>query len=198
MMNENTPKKPHHHGNLRAALVQAGIDILGSEGLPALTLRKCAARAGVSHAAPAHHFHGVDGLRIAIACEGFDRFRAAMLDAAAKSPAAPRAQLTAIARGYLAFARAEPALYDLIFSFRGQQGLDDALERASAPAYQLLRDTCAPFMPPGTDPVVIETQVWALMHGYVLLVFSGRFHESGAPDDGVLALLDRVGTDPTP
>ena len=78
---QHEPPKPHHHGNLRNALIEAGIDLLKEGGLPNLTLRKCAALAGVSHAAPAHHFDGLDGLRQAIASEGFSRFRQAMLDA---------------------------------------------------------------------------------------------------------------------
>ncbi len=66
-MTLNPPEKPHHHGNLREALIVAGIEILKEGGLPALTLRACAARAGVSHAAPAHHFDGLPGLVTAIA-----------------------------------------------------------------------------------------------------------------------------------
>jgi DNA-binding transcriptional regulator YbjK len=61
-MTESADKKKPHHGNLRAALVSAGIELLEEGGLEALTLRKCAARAGVSHAAPAHHFEGLQGL----------------------------------------------------------------------------------------------------------------------------------------
>ena len=71
--------RPHHHGDLRRALIDAGLALLTEGGTSALTLRGCAARAGVSHAAPAHHFDGLDGLRVAIAEEGFDRFRRRML-----------------------------------------------------------------------------------------------------------------------
>ena len=60
------PRTAHHHGDLRQALVAAGIELLDEGGLAALTLRRCAARAGVSHAAPAHHFKGLRGLLTAI------------------------------------------------------------------------------------------------------------------------------------
>ncbi|TNF22782.1 MAG: TetR/AcrR family transcriptional regulator [Rhodobacteraceae bacterium] len=186
----------HHHGNLRQALVEAGIALLKDGGLEALSLRKCAARAGVSHAAPAHHFDGVDGLRVAIAEEGFVRFRQRMLDFADAGAQTPRGRLHGICKGYLAFAREDPALYDLIFSFRATSRLIKEVELNADPAYQVLRDTCAPLVPPGTDPVVIETQVWSLVHGFALLILTGRFGPDPVPEDAVLALLDRIGTDP--
>lgn len=191
---KDTPR--HHHGNLRHALVEAGIELLKDGGLEALTLRKCAARAGVSHAAPAHHFDGIDGLRVAIAEEGFVRFRQRMLDFAEAGPQTPRGRLHGICKGYLAFAREDPALYDLIFSFRATSRLIKEVELTADPAYQVLRETCAPLVPPGTDPVVIETQVWSLVHGFALLIMTGRFGPGPAPEDAVLALLDRIGTDP--
>lgn len=191
---KDTPR--HHHGNLRHALVEAGIELLKDGGLEALTLRKCAARAGVSHAAPAHHFDGIDGLRVAIAEEGFVRFRQRMLDFAEAGPQTPRGRLHGICKGYLAFAREDPALYDLIFSFRATSRLIKEVELNADPAYQVLRETCAPLVPPGTDPVVIETQIWSLVHGFALLILTGRFGPGPAPEDAVLALLDRIGTAP--
>ncbi len=189
-------KSSHHHGNLRAALIEAGVALLKEGGLPALTLRKCAARAGVSHAAPAHHFDGVDGLRAAIAQEGFRRFETSMRRHADAGDQGPRARLHGICRGYLAFARKEPALYDLIFSFRPDNPQAKQAGAASGPAYQVLRDTCAPFVPPGTDPVVIETQVWALVHGLAMLTLAGRFGPEGPPEDQILTLIDHVGHAP--
>ncbi|WP_071675563.1 TetR/AcrR family transcriptional regulator [Nioella nitratireducens] len=192
-MADQKTKTRHHHGNLRAALIEAGIDLLSEGGVEALTLRKCAARAGVSHAAPAHHFDGIDGLRVAIAEEGFLRFRKRMLDFADAGEQSPRGRLQGICKGYLAFAREDPALYDVIFSFRANSELIEQVQVNAAPAYQVLRDTCAPLVPPGTDPLVIETQVWSLVHGYALLNMTGRFGACTPPDDAVLALLDRIG-----
>jgi len=60
-----TPRRGYHHGNLREALIEAGTEILDEDGLEALSLRACAKRAGVSHAAPQHHFGNLEGLRIA-------------------------------------------------------------------------------------------------------------------------------------
>jgi AcrR family transcriptional regulator len=203
-MTDQTVKKPHHHGDLRAALIQSGIEILSEAGLDSLTLRRCAARAGVSHAAPAHHFDGVAGLRGAIAKEGFDRFRQQMLQARALGTQTPKGRILSMCRGYLDFAVANPALFALIFSCGPMSQLEDDMNAGDASAYGVLRETCAPFVPDGADPLVIETQVWCLIHGFAHLLLAGTFgpcddtadhHALFAP---VIALLEGIGTTPTP
>ena len=59
-MTETTKKAPYHHRNLREALVTAGRTLLEERGMRGFTLRECARRAEVSHAAPAHHFASLD------------------------------------------------------------------------------------------------------------------------------------------
>ena len=192
-----TPDKPHHHGDLRNALVTAGLDLLREGGISALTLRGCAARAGVSHAAPKHHFSTAADLRMAIADACFVIFNTYMLKAAEAGPQTPRDRLRAICRGYLDFALENPAFFDAIFSLQSLPGFDSSPEADPGPSYLTLREACAPFVPAGQDPVVIETQVWSLIHGYTLLIRMGRFAGT-VPEDGpfedVMALLDRVGT----
>lgn len=196
-MDEKLAKAPHHHGNLPQALVAAGIALLREGGPEALTLRRCAAMAEVSHAAPAHHFDGIAGLRAAIAAEGFRIFTAAMLKERDAAPASPRARLRAICRGYLRFAEDEPALFDLIFGFDARQKQRHNPAEAGIPAYDVLRDACAPFAPGGEAPEIVEAQVWSLIHGYAALRLSGRFrNDAPANFDRVMALLDRVGTEP--
>ena len=70
--------RDYHHGDLRAALLRAAEVELSERGVEGFTLRGCARRAGVSHAAPAHHFGDADGLLTALAAEGFARFNAAV------------------------------------------------------------------------------------------------------------------------
>lgn len=195
-MAPSTREKGHHHGDLRNALIGAGIAILQSEGLEGLSLRKCAARAGVSHAAPAHHFDGIAGLRAAIAEEGFARFRRTMLEARARGGQTPHERLKSICRGYMRFALREPALFGLIFSFDAWSISKRGLDEDSASSYQVLRETCVPFVPTGQDPVIVETRVWSLVHGYAVLSLSGRFGPVGTGDnppgpfEKVLAMLD--------
>ncbi len=198
-MSDHTSKSAHHHGNLRAALIESGMAILIEEGLNKLTLRRCAARAGVSHAAPAHHFDGVAGLRAAISEEGFRIFRNYMLDARNNVGPDPHDRIKAICRGYIYFATDHPALFELIFSIKIISDLQDFPGSDKlAIGYDVLHDTCTPFVEAGHDPIVVETQVWSLVHGFGTLMLTNRFGGPN-PDDPcgpafapVMALLDHL------
>src|SRR3982751_4304190 len=76
---------PYHHGALRDALLEAAERVLERDGLPGLTLRAVAREAGVSHAAPTHHFGDLTGLLSELAAIGFRQFNAAMVAAGAVS-----------------------------------------------------------------------------------------------------------------
>ncbi|MBV9561927.1 MAG: helix-turn-helix transcriptional regulator, partial [Bradyrhizobium sp.] len=65
---------PYHHGALRDALLEAAEQVLERDGLAGLTLRAVAREAGVSHAAPTHHFGDVTGLVSELAAIGFRKF----------------------------------------------------------------------------------------------------------------------------
>src|SRR5262245_29389962 len=108
-------KRPgYHHGDLRRALILAARRILEHEGLAGLSLRAAAREAGVSQAAPYHHFKDKDALLGAVAAEGFDALAEAMRTrmAACRDPAST---LSAAGEGYVAFAVANPALFQLMF-----------------------------------------------------------------------------------
>src|SRR5918995_6499962 len=66
-------QRPYHHGNLRRAVLDEAIDVIGEAGPGAIRLRDLARRAGVSHAAPTHHFGDKRGLLTALAADGFGR-----------------------------------------------------------------------------------------------------------------------------
>src|ERR1700730_3869300 len=106
--------RPYHHGDLSRALVAAGRRILEAEGPTALSLRAVAREAGVSPAAPYHHFKDKSELLDAVAEEGWRELG----DAIAKGRAAatdPRLALNEIGVAYVAFARQNPALYRLMY-----------------------------------------------------------------------------------
>ena len=123
-MNERG-KTPYHHGDLREALLVAAEEELKEKGVEGFTLRGCAKRAGVSHAAPAHHFRDADGLLTALAAVAFTRFTAAMTARQSAAPADPRERLIALGLGYIDFATSEPALFRLMFA-SGRPDFDDA------------------------------------------------------------------------
>src|SRR5690349_17146791 len=102
---------PYHHGALREALLKAAETVLRRDGLAGLTLRAVAREAGVSHAAPTHHFGDLTGLLSELAAIGFQRFGAAMQAAVAAAPPAERG--LASAHAYVAYAEANPGMYGL-------------------------------------------------------------------------------------
>ncbi len=171
-------RRPYHHGDLRRALLAAAEAILERDGLPALTLRAAAREAGVSHAAPAHHFGDLAGLLSELAAVGFGRFADRLGDAAAA--AAPADRLTAQGLAYVAFARAHPGLFTLMF--RGER-LDmqrPALREAADRARRMLADAVAARQTQGALPRSPMQQVaagvapWALAHGLAMLLIDGR------------------------
>src|SRR5690242_6415746 len=105
---------PYHHGALRDALLQAAERVLERDGLPGLTLRAVAREAGVSHAAPTHHFRDLTGLVSELAAIGFRQFNTAMAESCAPDTPFPARGL-ARARAYIAYARAHPGMYGLMF-----------------------------------------------------------------------------------
>lgn len=162
--------KPHHHGDLREALIKAGIDILSERGLAALTLRACAARAGVSHAAPAHHFKGLPGLTAAICARGYRIFSDLMIEERDKVAPDAFARLSAICKGYLRFAREHPALFRLVFGTKTDFCDDAELIQNSAIAYGILATGCAPFATDEPTGNRLEITIWSLVHGYASLM----------------------------
>src|SRR5262245_27538318 len=108
--------RKYHHGNLRPALVNAGLRLLESEGVRALSLRAVARKARVSHTAPYHHFRGKAELLAAVAAMGFDRLVELIGQEAPRAKADdPLARLYAVGRGYLRFALTHPSIFRLMF-----------------------------------------------------------------------------------
>ncbi|MDE4133774.1 TetR/AcrR family transcriptional regulator [Phaeobacter sp. QD34_3] len=196
-MTKGPLKSRHHHGDLKPALIKAGIDLLEEGGINALSLRKCAARAGVSHAAPAHHFDGLAGLKQAIAEEGFHLFSSYLQGACDSGPQDPKGRLRSLCRGYLQFGLDHPGILAVIFGDQGLAGLVHGGGKEKADAYLTLRAVAAPFVAPGQDRLVVETQIWSLIHGFTLLYLAGEFGSPPPPiDEGpfaqVIALLDAL------
>lgn len=180
--NQRARAKQYHHGNLRQALLVAGEAELAEKGVEGFTLRGCAKRAGVSHAAPAYHFKDAGALLTALAAEGFRRFMAAMRARQAQAPGEPLAQLLALGLGYVDFALANPSLFRLMFSSVHPDPTDQDFHTVSKESFELLVAAIArlhghdPTSDPTSDPELTTdlTVAWSVVHGLANLLLAGR------------------------
>ncbi len=106
--------KPYHHGDLRRALLESADAILERDGPNALSLRAVAREAGVSPAAPYHHFKDKDELLSAIAREGFARLKTALAECCVGEHD-PRRKMSDLGVAYVKFAQSHPALYQVMY-----------------------------------------------------------------------------------
>jgi AcrR family transcriptional regulator len=206
-----TPKAEgrHHHGALRRALLDAVAEIVLERGPEAVTLRECARRAGVSHSAAAPHFGDKRGLLTTFAAEGEERLAAAMRAALAALPegAEPAARLAAAGRGYIAFARANPAHFRLMFRAELLDRTDLAWREAGQHSFAILAAAMEALVP-GMDPRQRRarlTLAWAGVHGYCTLRAEGVGADLWTPEaraaeaaEDMLALIVAACAAPTP
>ena len=179
-----TDKTRYHHGDLRNALLHAGLSLLEEQGLDGLSLRAVAARAGVSHAGPAHHFATLKHLLTALAAIAFERFVGAMEEARGRAGPDPRSQLAATGDGYVTFATANPQLFRLMFSATRLDWGNAHLQANALAARQQLTEVCAPVADlrgVATDGgrEQLELLVWSAVHGYTHLLLSGQLYDTG-------------------
>jgi AcrR family transcriptional regulator len=166
-----TQKDSYHHGALREALLTAAEKIVRREGVNALTLRAAARAAGVSHAAPAHHFKDLSGLLTELAIVGFRRFRGYFERAAAD----PERKPWYGARAYVLFATENPGLFMLMFRSENLDSSNRTLEEERAAAFlSLARGSGVGDAKPTFEELGKLTASWALVHGFAMLLLDGR------------------------
>lgn len=174
------PKKTqYHHGDLKNALIEAGIQILSKEGVGALSLRKVARQAGVSHAAPYAHFTDKQALIAAISTEGYKELYERISQAAVRYANDPLRQFVESSWAYVAFALDEPAHFKITLSGVVEKEKDyPAFVEIAQKNYQLLLEiitACqsAGILDPGA-PDLMAVSVWGLIHGFVSLVLEDQ------------------------
>ncbi|MGI6879650.1 TetR/AcrR family transcriptional regulator [Microbacterium sp. gxy059] len=178
----------YHHGDLRAALLRAALEMLEA-GEP-FSLRALARRAGVSAGAPYRHFSDREELESALAVHGL---RELMDDLAGlrQEPASP-AVIAELAVRYVRFALSRPALFRLMF---GQpcDDQDDERVRAASALHQHLAAVVGTVFP-ASDPVALSTAGWSLAHGLAFLHLDGKLPSADrdAVDERVRAAVAAV------
>ena len=179
-------KASYHHGDLREALIGAGLAILAEGGDPAaLSLREAARRAGVSAMAPYRHFADKDALLAAVAAIGFGRLAAALAEADSHEDRSEALIRQGVA--YVTFACAEPALFRLMFGTAIGEKRGD-LATAAAEAYALLAERIRSIVA-SPEAEIWALHCWATVHGLAALAVDGQLASRGLEP---IAIADRV------
>ncbi len=176
----------YHHGNLRSALIAAAEQELAENGPERFSLRGCARRANVSHAAPAHHFGDAAGLLDALSALGFERLCKTMLVDMEAAERTPEAQLASSAVGYVRFAIENQHLFKLMFVNEFRPNASASLLVNAERAFEILVDVVAkqtgvaPLKTP--DGWIDIAALWAAVHGYAHLLIGKKLSMFPAGD----------------
>lgn len=183
MPQKPAPKKPapkkesYHHGDLRRALTEAGLELLAEVGT-SFTLRQAAARVGVVHSAAYRHFADKDALLAELSRLGYELLGAGMR-AQVQRAADPRSSIEGILRAYLRFGWKHPAQYEVMFGPRvNTSGRFEALEVAITEVIGVLQSALARHV--GTEDRARTRDagiaIWSFAHGYTSSVLARRIH----------------------
>ncbi|MDP4152235.1 MAG: TetR/AcrR family transcriptional regulator [Bacillota bacterium] len=178
--------KPYHHGNLRNQLIESGIELINEEGLKGFSLRKVAAKCGVSNAAPYSHFTSIDDLIGAMGEHVTEHFMEKLhtaIDGCENNPAA----IVLLGNAYIDFFIENPQYFQFLFH---HSGLTIDLDRESPndyPPFSLFRTTAyrlfsSKKLPEKEYPERLAA-LWSIVHGIASLLsvpgikYSGDWHE---------------------
>jgi AcrR family transcriptional regulator len=198
-------KRGYHHGNLREALINAALDLIGSKGTGGFTFAEAARHAGVSPAAPYRHYENRDALLADVAAQGYAAFGEAMGKAQSQPASNGIDRLKAMGRAYLAFARDNPAYYSAMF----ESGLNFSdypdLRKAADATFAGLRmavESMIAAMPADRKPpaMMVALHIWSISHGVASLFGRGdgaAFKQPISPEEllesHMLIYLDGLG-----
>jgi AcrR family transcriptional regulator len=172
----------YHHGDLRRVLLEAAVEAIDEAGPAALSLRDLARRAGVSHAAPAHHFGDKAGLLTAVAADGFRRLAATLGDAYRAT-----GSFLEVGVAYARFAVAHRAHFEVMFRPELYRADDPELVQARDAARSLLYPPAAEAADgSGGDDLRAAVAAWSLVHGLVTLWLNGNLPPQLGDDPGKL------------
>ncbi len=186
--------KRYHHGRLRQALLEASLEIVAESGPSALSLRKAASRAGVSHAAPKRHFATVRDLYCAIAEDGYRKLRAFLLERVAQSePVTPIQALTILGVAYVEFATSHPGHFRAMFhSGVTDRASSHPLEQAAGEGFDVLVEAIERCRQAGEVRPAPSRELalgaWALVHGLAVLAVDHQLMNRGFSSDDPVAL----------
>ncbi|NUW46608.1 TetR/AcrR family transcriptional regulator [Nonomuraea rhodomycinica] len=169
----------YHHGNLRRAVIDAALEAIAESGPAGWSLRELARRAGVSHAAPAHHFGDKTGLLTAVAAEGFGMFADALERAAGDA--------LEVGVAYVRFAVGHRPYFEVMFRPELYRMDDPDLATARERAARVLVTSSGTLSPAPAQDRLTTIAAWSLVHGFAGLWLSGSLPEAAHEDPEALA-----------
>lgn len=164
-------ERTYHHGDLNQTLRLAAADLMAEKGAAGFSLREVARRAGVSHAAPAHHFGDTTGLLTAVAMDAFTHLHRAT-QAAFDAHADPLERLAAVGRAYVELAVSHPGHCAVMLRTDLVDSSNDGWAHASELAYGVLESSLravAAAINPDLDIELAATTCWSSMQGLIEL-----------------------------
>lgn len=188
-------KSRYHHGDLRQQLVAATEEIILERGVDGFTLREAARRAGVSPAAPAHHFKDARGLLSEVALLGFQEFADALIAADLRGGDDPQKRLYEQGLAYVAFALKNPARFQLMFSHSkcdmGYRNLRAVADRSFKVLENAVRAASGlgptDDMTPDAHGLLMAN--WSIVHGFAHLALGGELDGPARRRGGKSAIL---------
>ena len=186
--------KPYHHGDLQRALVEAAERLLEREGASALSLRAVAREAGVSAAAPYHHFKDKNELLLAVAHQGFEKLARAMREASAEEQD-PFRRINALGVAYVCFARDNKALYHLMYDSSRRENFRAEPRRPDEGPMGLVGKALVTAAEENLDPLALELRQvagWCIAHGLAEMEASREFDDLKARLGGSEAFYSAV------
>jgi len=172
--------KTYHHGNLKEALISAGLEILSEHGLEGLSLRNVAKKIGVSHTAPYNHFPDKQALLAAISTTGHEQLNQILLDTFENSKDTSPEIMIEIACAYLQFALDNPAKFKLMFSGALEEERNHpAFMDISQKNISLFEEIIAFCQGKGQLPegrvYSLAVKLWSSVHGFTTLMLENQF-----------------------
>ncbi|MGB6511682.1 MAG: TetR/AcrR family transcriptional regulator [Mycobacterium sp.] len=177
----------YHHGDLRTAILTEAARLVAERGADRVSLRELAREAGVSHAAPAHHFTDRRGLFTALAAQGFELLAAALAEA--------RPRFLDAALAYVRFAIEHPGHYRVMFDKSLLDPSNRELAAAEAVAgAELSRGVASlPDQHAQADPAGAQLAAWSLVHGFSMLWLDDAVND-GVKSGDPMATVERIAT----
>jgi AcrR family transcriptional regulator len=181
----------YHHGDLRRALLGAARALLEESGPAALSLREIARRVRVSAPSAYHHFASLDAIAEALAEQGFTE----LTEQLESAPTRFKGELAPAGKAYIAFARANPGLYRLMFGegFRSASKEGLAVRALRQRAYERTLAGLQGRLPAEQAPAA-ALFLWSLTHGLALLMIDGQIESSADPEAMISSVLRLAGT----